>query len=49
MQADKLHPVREAQPIILENLWPAIKEILDKHRVWHIPQPAAHYITQQLK
>lgn len=30
MQADKLHPVKRAQPILLENVWPEIKMILDK-------------------
>lgn len=28
MQDDKLHPVKEAQPIILDNVWPQIQEIL---------------------
>ena len=28
MQKDKLHPVKEAEPILLENIWPEIKKIL---------------------
>jgi len=28
MQADGLHPTAEAQPIILENIWPALKMLL---------------------
>lgn len=28
MQADRLHPVKEAQPVLLENIWPEIKKIL---------------------
>lgn len=28
MQKDKLHPVKKAEPILLENVWPEIKKIL---------------------
>lgn len=28
MQKDKLHPVKEAEPILLKNVWPEIKKIL---------------------
>lgn len=30
MQADKLHPTKEAQPLLLETVWPEIKKILDQ-------------------
>jgi acyl-CoA thioesterase-1 len=29
LQADRLHPVAEAQPLILENVWPTLSEILE--------------------
>ncbi len=29
LQADRLHPTAEAQPIILENVWPTLEKILD--------------------
>ena len=28
MQADRLHPTAEAQPIVLDNVWPILKEVL---------------------
>ena len=28
LQADRLHPIAEAQPLILENVWPILSEIL---------------------
>jgi acyl-CoA thioesterase I len=30
MQDDKLHPIKEAEPILLKNVWPEIKKILSK-------------------
>ena len=30
MQADRLHPSIEAQPIILDNIWPVIDEMLSQ-------------------
>lgn len=29
LQADRLHPTAEAQPIILENVWPTLEKLLD--------------------
>ena len=29
LQADRLHPIAEAQPLILENMWPILSEILE--------------------
>ena len=31
-QADQLHPTAEAQPVILDNVWPAICEAMKKAR-----------------
>ena len=28
MQADGIHPTAEAQPVLLENVWPALKPLL---------------------
>lgn len=30
MQDDKLHPIKEAQAILLENVWPEIKKLLGR-------------------
>jgi acyl-CoA thioesterase I len=27
-QADRIHPTEQAQPLMLENLWPALKPLL---------------------
>lgn len=32
MQSDQLHPTAEAQPIILENVLPAVRNVIDEHR-----------------
>ena len=29
-QADRIHPLAEAQPIMLENIWPHLKQLLKK-------------------
>lgn len=31
MQSDGIHPTAEAQPIILENVWPALEPLLSEH------------------
>lgn len=32
MQADGIHPTAEAQPLLLETVWPALADLLDHHR-----------------
>ncbi|MEN9774720.1 MAG: hypothetical protein RL322_1790, partial [Pseudomonadota bacterium] len=27
-QADRIHPTEQAQPLMLENVWPALKRLL---------------------
>ncbi len=31
-QADRIHPTEEAQPIILDNIWPELKKLLDARK-----------------
>jgi acyl-CoA thioesterase-1 len=30
MQSDGIHPTADAQPIILDNVWPALEPLLEK-------------------
>jgi acyl-CoA thioesterase-1 len=30
MQADRIHPNEEAQPRLLDNMWPSLKKLLAK-------------------
>lgn len=43
MQRDGIHPTAEAQPLLLENLWPELEPLLDRkrERVSVQPPPAA--------
>ncbi len=38
MQSDGIHPTAQAQPVILDNVWPALEPLLESHRAQRASQ-----------